>query len=261
MTIVSIIIATYNNPRALKISLESLFSQTRLPDEVVIADDGSTRETAELVRAMGDASPFPIIHAWQEDKGFRVAAARNNGIERSSGEYLIFLDGDCYTNPNFIADHLAVAKPHQFVAGTRVNIQQTRQDYIFSTGDSRITFWSRGTSKKFHAIRLPFFRYLSRPTKYFATANCAIWRTAIEQVNGFNEEFEGHGGEDIELAVRLCNAGNRGIKMRHGGVAYHLAHAQAVRGDISRITAILRDSMESKRTRCQFGLTHHRNAA
>lgn len=261
MTTVSVIIATYNNPRALQLAIESLTTQSRLPDEVIVADDGSSHETAELIRTMQDSAPFPILHAWHQDVGFRLAASRNNAISKARGEYLIFLDGDCFTNSGFVADHLAVAKPHQFVAGTRVNIQPSRQKYIFQTGDRNIHFLSRGTSKKFHAIRLPFFRFLCRPTRYFAGANFAAWRTDIEHVNGFNEVFEGHGGEDIELAIRLCNAGNHGIKMRHGGVAYHLAHPKASAGDLFQIAAILKESSEQKRTQCELGLTRHRTAA
>ena len=103
----SLIIATYNQPEFLRLAILSAWEQTHLPDEIIIADDGSREETAELIRGMKKESSVPIIHTWQPDDGFRVALARNNAVAVSTGEYLIFLDGDCYMNKYFIEDHLS----------------------------------------------------------------------------------------------------------------------------------------------------------
>jgi glycosyltransferase involved in cell wall biosynthesis len=58
-----------------------------------VADDGSAQETAKLIeKATADYSS-PLIHAWHEDNGFRAAAIRNLAKSKSSGDYLVFLDG------------------------------------------------------------------------------------------------------------------------------------------------------------------------
>jgi len=257
MPSVSIILATYNAPQKLALALETLLDQTRLPDEIVVADDGSGPETAELLRRSGASSPVPLVHAWHEDRGFRLAASRNNAVRMASGEYLIFMDGDCFVNRHFVEDHLRLAEPGAFVSGTRVNVQPRRQRYIFRTGNRRISFFSWGTTKKWHALRLPFFPRLVRPTEGFAGANFSVWRDDVVRVNGFNEAFEGHGGEDKEFAIRLRNAGLRGLKMRHGGMAYHLAHPELPRGDRSTIDAMIREAREERLVRCRVGLDRH----
>ena len=70
---VSIIITTYNRPDALLLVLQSIEGQTKLPEEVVIADDGSDTITQDLITDFQKSSNLNIIHSWQKDKGFRAA--------------------------------------------------------------------------------------------------------------------------------------------------------------------------------------------
>jgi glycosyltransferase involved in cell wall biosynthesis len=221
----SLIIATYEQPEFLRLAILSALEQTRLPDEIVIADDGSRNSTADAVREMKKISPVPLIHTWLPDEGFRVMLARNNAAAASTGEYLIFLDGDCYLHPFFIADHLSFAEPNRWVCGTRVNIKAKRKEYILRTGDRRITFFSWGTSKKFHAVRSRLLAILrEKKGGGMASANFAVWRSDFEKVNGFNERFAGYCGEDYELACRLEDIGVPMKKMVHLGIAYHFDH-------------------------------------
>ena len=74
----SLIITTYNWPEALELSLLSVLNQTTLPGEVIVADDGSTDDTGKLVEKIASFAPIPIIHSWQEDKGFRQSGAYQN---------------------------------------------------------------------------------------------------------------------------------------------------------------------------------------
>ncbi len=73
----TLVVTTYNRRDALALVLASALSQKRPPDELVVADDGSTPDTAEAVAAFAARAPFPVRHAWQEDLGFRAAASRN----------------------------------------------------------------------------------------------------------------------------------------------------------------------------------------
>ena len=106
----SIILSTYNRPQALLTVLEALKLQTIQDFEVCIADDGSTKDTQQIIENFQQNSAFPILHAWQDDRGFRAASARNNAVRISSGDYLLFLDGDCIPRPNWIQQHLALQK-------------------------------------------------------------------------------------------------------------------------------------------------------
>ncbi len=71
---VSLIITTYNWPRALYLCLDSVMQQTVMPSEILIADDGSGISTRDVVRHFQNISPVPVHHIWHEDRGFRVAA-------------------------------------------------------------------------------------------------------------------------------------------------------------------------------------------
>ena len=84
--------------------------QSVLPDEILIADDGSGMETRDVVRHFERISPVPVRHIWHEDRGFRVAAIRNKAIAASRCDYLIQIDGDLILQRNFIQDHIAFAQ-------------------------------------------------------------------------------------------------------------------------------------------------------
>ncbi len=110
----SVIVTTYNRPDALKKVLEALVAQTRIPDEILVADDGSGPGTEAMLTAFENRSGPVFFHIWQRDRGFRAALARNKAVAVSSGDYLVFLDGDCIPDRHFISDHLALAEPGCF---------------------------------------------------------------------------------------------------------------------------------------------------
>ena len=74
---ISLIITTFNWKEALELSVFSVFKQTSLPFEIIIADDGSDSDTRRLVESLQAISPTPIIHSWQQNKGFRLSRSRN----------------------------------------------------------------------------------------------------------------------------------------------------------------------------------------
>ena len=65
-----------------------------------------------------------IIHSWQEDDGFRAARSRNNAIFKSSGDYIVLIDGDTILHPNFVKDHIASAEFGYFVQGSRALLSE-----------------------------------------------------------------------------------------------------------------------------------------
>jgi len=116
----SLIVTTYNWPEALNLSLRSVFKQTQMPDEIIVADDGSRQETRELIQTISKEFNFPIIHCWQEDIGFRLSRSRNNAIIASTSDYLIFIDGDIIIHKDFVKDHVKYSQRGTFVNGSRV---------------------------------------------------------------------------------------------------------------------------------------------
>ena len=109
---VSLIVTTYNWPAALDVTLASVALQTRMPSEVIVADDGSGPETENVVRGWTVRMPCPVHHVWQEDTGFRLARSRNRAIAHATGEYIVLIDGDMVLHPKFVTDRLA-GRPEQ----------------------------------------------------------------------------------------------------------------------------------------------------
>ncbi len=66
----SLIISTYNWPQALKVCLKSVANLSKLPNEILIADDGSTEETFRVIEEAKKNFPVSIVHVWQTDEGF-----------------------------------------------------------------------------------------------------------------------------------------------------------------------------------------------
>ncbi len=95
---VSVVIPAYNAETTLARAIASAWNQTRRPDEVVVADDGSADGTAAVARGAG-ARVLSLPHA-------NGAVARNRAVEAASGELLLFLDADDAWTPHKIAAHL-----------------------------------------------------------------------------------------------------------------------------------------------------------
>jgi glycosyltransferase involved in cell wall biosynthesis len=77
----AVIVTTYNRPDALAAVLDGYLAQNDRDFELIVADDGSTPETAAIVQRYASRAPFALRHVWQEDHGFRAAEARNRALE------------------------------------------------------------------------------------------------------------------------------------------------------------------------------------
>jgi glycosyltransferase involved in cell wall biosynthesis len=98
---------------------------------LVVCDDGSGPEPRALIEQWAGRASFPIIHAWQEDKGFRKGRALNLSLARSQADYVVLLDGDCIPSHRFVEDHVRLAEPGYFVQGRRAFIaEQAVPDYL-----------------------------------------------------------------------------------------------------------------------------------
>ncbi len=265
----SLIVTCYNKPDQLRVVLESALDQTTLPCELIVADDGSQDAVRELVRELRGRSPVPIIHVWQPDEGFRLNRSRNNALALATGDYVVMLDGDCFVNRFFIEDHARQARQGRFLGGRRVHLNPSRRDYVLSTGDRRITCFSRGIIKRTYAIRSRLLstalskleRAQSGKCRRVYGANISFWREDALRANGFNELFVGYGGDDYEFLRRLMRMGIDCYRLRNLGVAYHFRHKFIPEEPRADFEARLAASIESNgyRVKDEFGLTRALN--
>ena len=206
----TLLITTYNWPDALDITLLSVQNQVLKPSEIIIADDGSGIETLNLIKLWQSKSEIPIIHSWQEDIGFRLATSRNKAIVKSTGDYIIMIDGDLVLHQNFIKDHVKHSKKNQFVIGPRVLLNETYSFKLLHDKDVSFSVPLRGilANKKNlinNNIFSNLFSYQTKSDKQVRGCNMACFKSDLININGFNEDFIGWGREDTELVNRLLN--------------------------------------------------------
>ena len=260
---VSLIVTTYNNVPALSLYLRSVLAQSVLPDEILVADDGSGEETRRLVEAFAGESPVPVRHIWHEDDGFRLTVIRNKAIAAAKGQYIIQTDGDLILHRDFVKDHIAAARLGCFVGrGSRVMLDEELTTFLLAFADDslpELSVWTRGTR---HAINGVHMAWLSRIFRNFRTnrargCNMAFWREDLLAVNGYDENMVGWGHEDLELAARLRHNGVRPMMLKFGGIVYHLHHKTASRsGENANLLILLRTEQEH-RIRCEKGVSQY----
>ena len=129
---VSVITTVYNRPKHFRLMLAALASQSRRPDEVVVADDGSDTDTVAAMRVHAEASPLECVFVRQEKDGYRLAAARNLAIRASTGDYLVFADCDIALLPDAIETHLRLASPGRLLCGNRALLGEDATARLFA---------------------------------------------------------------------------------------------------------------------------------
>jgi glycosyltransferase involved in cell wall biosynthesis len=230
----SIVVATYNWPEALRLCLESLALQTDQHFEVTIADDGSGPATKELIDKFIQGSPFSIQHLWQEDQGFRKTIILNQAIKAAQGDYLIFLDGDCIVQPDFVQRHRQLAEQGFLVTGSRVLINESLSKQIltwpqwnFSAFQSHlIGYRLNGRINKFWPIIIKLGNGSWRNYQKFVWrrikgCNMACWKKDALAIGGFDETMTGWGHEDADFVFRLQHSG---IQRKSGSWSTEVLH-------------------------------------
>jgi len=260
----SLIVTTYQKPRHLRLVLTALGLQQGVDEllEIVVADDGSTDETAEVVERFAEASPFPVHFTTHRHEEFQVARCRNMGVAATSAPYLIFLDGDCLVASDFVQQHLRRARRGAVMFGdcyrlekqdsARINLAAVRsgeyRDWVTAVEEDRLSKWRRRVwwNNLIGHTRKP--RLLGN--------NIGVSRRDFERVNGFDENFCGWGGEDDDLGFRFKQAGLQLRSILPWCYTYHIWHARDASWtpnwlDGANVPYLLRDE---RPTRCLNGL-------
>lgn len=259
---VALIVSTFEQPDYLRRVLDAVSRQSRLPQEILLADDGSGEETKEVFSRWSAQQPFASRHIWQAHDGFRKAHILNRAVAATSATYLVFLDGDMVPHPDFIADHCAVARPAAFVQGHRALVEQKAADWFGRRAlavDRRRALWQGQLSGLKNAWRWPVPMVSEKNhLRGIRGCNLSLWREDMQRVNGYDEAFTGWGREDSEFAARLMNAGVRRLDLRGRALCFHLWHPPASRGQLPTNDGLLEHTIREKVSRCEHGLDRPR---
>jgi glycosyltransferase involved in cell wall biosynthesis len=251
----SLLVSTSDNPVALNLVFAALQLQTRAPAEILVADDGSDDQTTAILATWAERFPFRLERLWQPHEGFRKTVILNRAVRAATGDYLIFLDGDCLPHRRFIADHLRHAERGAFVQGRRAGIRSRYVRYISARHFHPIVlFLQRRLYGLKRGLRRPWAGVRINDRSFIQGCNFAVWRDDFVRVNGYDETFVGWGHEDTELAERLCNAGLTCKTIIGQAIVYHLDHARVPHYRTVTNERILERTKREHRTRCEHGL-------
>lgn len=257
----SLVTPTYNWPEALELLLLSAKRQSVLPDEIIIADDGSRSETKDLIDKMRREFSIPLIHVFHEDHGNQKPAIMNKAIARSCCEYIVEIDGDIIMHRDFIKDHLAMAHKGVFLYGSRVNIQKDKLESLFKDKQIEFNYFSTGINRRNRTLRIPFLadraKAESHRSRKLRGCNMSFWKQDFIAVNGFNENLTGWGVDDSELIQRMLNHGVKGRRIKHRGIVYHIYHQEQDKSHIEQNLKIERETTEKNITRIEKGVDQY----
>lgn len=238
----TVVVPTYNRSALLKHTLDSLVRQ-RLDNgdtfEVVVADDGSADDTAEVVAGYGDR--LDVRHVFQEDEGYRVAKARNAGIGHARSGVCVFVDSGVILRSGALAAHLAAhrqAPGPTAVVGYVLCFNEGNEDGDEITAaldftDPDASFAEFAAKGQWPDIREDYYeRYgedldtLTAPWLMWWTCNASASTALLREVGGYDEAYRSWGAEDVDLGYRLRTAGARFV-LRRDAAAIHVPHPKS----------------------------------
>lgn len=264
---VSLLITTYNRPDALEAVLVSVEHQSLIPNQVVVADDGSTESTKNVIDKykLKWQDKITLLHSWHPDKGFRLAETRNRALSLVDSEYVIIIDGDMLLEKHFVYDHVKHSKKGFFIQGGRMLLteEKTKQILKDPSKPARLKYLSQGVEtrleKRLTGFRSPFLTNLWKKEshhnlKAIRGCNMSFYYQDILLVNGYNNEFVGWGREDSEFVVRLFNTGIKRHNIKFSAIAYHLYHKEEPRDALPQNDLLLKTAIEQKLVYCNNGI-------
>lgn len=236
---VSVIITTYNAEEWLRKVLVGFSVQTEKDFEIIIADDGSSEKTKQIIQSFSGVFQNEIQHVWHPDNGFQKCKIVNQAILKSNSDYLLFTDGDCIPREDFVATHLKYQEDGYLLSGGYYKLPMSISELI---SDANIVnqecfsiHWLRSMGIK-TSIKLTklvqnsyftsFMNWITPTKKTFNGHNTSCFKKDILAVNGFNEKMQ-YGGLDRELGERLFNYGILAKQIRYATICVHLDHKRS----------------------------------
>lgn len=269
---VSVIVAVYKDVESLSLIIAALKRQTYKNFEVIIAEDGENPQMREYVERITD---LDVKHTTQEDIGVRKARSQNNGIIASSGEYLIFIDGDCVPYTTFVEAHVALAESGTVLSGRRVNLSESLTQKIKSglmdIIDIEKNLWKyvalafEKNSKYEYGLYLsprgwiyPLLSKLRKRNTSILGCNFSCFRADMIALNGFDEGYgETSLSDDTDLDWRFRAAGLSIKSCKNVANQFHLWHPNNSRNNSNIYYKKMLENKKNGKYQTASGLETH----
>jgi glycosyltransferase involved in cell wall biosynthesis len=263
--LISVVVATYNGEKQLYECVKALSRCPGPEFEIIIADDGSSeRKTSEVIRRLTNEIPQRVVHACQENCGFRLARSRNHAVQFSAGELLIFLDHDIIVPRGFLQGITTTLRTGWYLAGRRVKLDAETSHEILGVERDPDSVFDWKFAMYAMRKRLPGWRYLfplrnrgpglrSQSWKGMSGFCLVLEREAFDTVDGFDGIYREYGAEDWDFLVRLSNAGLRGGYLPRSCTVAHLWHSETPIDPNCGNYELLNETISARRVRAMEG--------
>ena len=270
---VSIIIAVYKDIEALNLIINALKKQTYKNFEVIVAEDNNAQEMKNYIATVKE---LDIKHTFQEDLGVRKSRSQNNGILQSTGEYLIFLDGDIIPYTTFVAGHVALAKEKRVLAGRRVNLnpffsKKLREGKLSSITLEKYYFlfclfflWDKETRFEQGIYIDPnswiYRLFLAKRKRNTSIIGCnfSCYKRDMIEVNGFDEHYGiSSFADDVDLEWRFKAYGCELLSCKNIANKFHLYHKKQNNPTSDQLKEYFEENKQTQKYRCNTGLDTH----
>jgi len=235
----TVVAAFYNKIDYLRLVLAGFEKQSETDFEFIVADDGSRQEIVKELEILSKETSFPLIHIWQENKGFRKNKILNNAITASNSDYLIFIDADCIPHSHFVQEHISHSEKGSCLTGRRVNLSEKYTQNLSLKKVSRgfieknyLELIKDGLFGKSYYVEKGFYfksrllrEIFNKKQRGLLGCNFSIFKEDMLNINGFDERYEAPSiGEDSDVQFRLELNGIKIVSLNHIAVQYHLYH-------------------------------------
>lgn len=231
---ISAIVTSFNQPDLVRKTLLSLNSQSVLPDEVIVTDDGSTADIPGMLKTLAPSLRFRVRYVTHEDRGFRAARTRNNGVRLAEGDFLVFADHDIVFTKNYVRTFVENARKKEFLVSWPVRLSSEQTELVTDAMILAADYGGLITPEQWKSIgkqhrKDAFYRVLHRlglrPIgPKLRSGVLALFKEDFMAVNGFDELYKGWGNEDDDLGWRLHRCGIKGRNVTTTEVPIHLFH-------------------------------------
>lgn len=267
---ISVIISVYNKLEQLKNILLALNEQIELPFEVIIADDGSQEILKEKIEDIIPKLRYTLKHTYQEDKGFRLAASRNNGLNYAEGDYILFIDQDILFDEYFLKNIRENIKKGEVLKINALFLDENRSKNITKKINKNNKFEynyikSELTKEDYKQIetlnkkdkkRNFFFKlHLKKRGAKIVGLGIGCFKEDILKINGFDEKYEGWGCEDDDLGNRFYALGLKVGVFDFNNLVVHIWHPSSTNksGNDEYYSARKKVILSKKEYKCEFG--------